>query len=178
MQKAVIRLYRAEPLPMAQPHDWPYPFRRLFARILSAHVECPRCAGLISFGNGLARTRANARDRNQPGSRSRFPFNRTIAILSCPRCGKRCQLGVIMWSIDRTRTRRPIDQIPNTRQLAELRQYAHGFYIPESKSSAQPTNRYVDAECTCSPLPWRAECPVHGSGGDVVIELNTPKKTG
>jgi len=151
--------------------EWRFPFRRLYARVIAGHLECPLCGKLLIFG-----VRSGpAKPQNVRLHKRKFPvFNPITSVAFCSTCGRSWQMGIIAWQLpERRPPARPIDQIPSVQQLAELRQYAHGFYAG-AKKALEPANRLIEGECTCAPLPWSASCPVHGSGGEP-IEPNPAK---
>ena len=94
-------------------------------------------------------------------------FDPVTALVTCPRCQKVMQIGMLVWDSAQPgyrRHRRPLDQRPTPRELAQLRAYASGFWLAGApRVVSDPVNRNIQAECCCAPLPWRQECPVHVS---------------
>lgn len=131
------------------------PFRRFFARIIACDVSCPKCAHLIIVGS--------SRTIRRPRRVANLPFDKLTSIVTCPSCGSRYQLGIIAWRMLRESDAAPIDHIPTPSELAALRQYAGGFMPKARKTRVAPANLILPP-CSCAPLPWSAECPVHGTG--------------
>lgn len=124
---------------------------RLYATLRPARVECPACGTLIAFGSAghLAPHRT--------------AYDPRTSRLKCPECGKVYYVGILLW--DAPLGGKPIpppDTIANRQQLLTLRAYAGGFWRPGARRSRDVVNAYVRAVCECPPLPWRAECPIHG----------------
>jgi hypothetical protein len=136
---------------MSPPRDWPYPFTRLYGQITAGRMTCPECSNLIVWGGGRKGSRAE--------------FNPLTSILTCRQCQRSFQVGLLLWSVRPGPRRRPRDHRPTLREQAQLLARAGGFWADEQekKRSDEPANRYIRGECCCDPLPWRAECPIHGS---------------
>ncbi len=136
----------------SNPLAWPFPFFRFFARLASAQLACPACGALLVFGNGLK------------GSGT---WDRTTSTIQCSQCQRKFQLGLLAWELNPRPPRggnpTPKDQRPTIREIAALRAQAGGFWVTNvKKNSEDPVNRFIAGECCCDPLPWRAECPIHG----------------
>lgn len=128
---------------------------RFFARILAAMLECPRCGWLDSFHwRRLSRLPTNLRSRRMedktPG------WDPTTASWRCGQCGLLVTLGVLAWPllpVGSRATSRPRDQVPNERELAQLRARGSGIWLPQAQ--AIPRHRAPDtnitAKCTCLP---------------------------
>ena len=144
------------------------PASRFYARIQVCDLECPAC-GRIIFIVGPDRPR---RTLKHSGSAQEV-YNPVTSRLACPWCHSRFFLGVICWPSDRgdPTPRRPEDQVPTARQLAEYRQLAQGFWPLAKKRAGQAFNLYINRECTCPKWPsgrrkiggWSPDCPVHGT---------------
>lgn len=100
---------------------------RYFARPIAFDCECPRCGRLILVGK---QRRDNA------------AYDRVTGILRCVGCQQQFLIGLVAWNIRAGRPirRRPHDQKPNERQLAELRQAGRGVWPKASKPYGSPLN--------------------------------------
>lgn len=106
---------------------------RFFARPISFDCECPQCGRLLIVG-----------DRR----RDNHDYDRVTGVLHCRRdsrgtvgCGRKFLIGIVAWNIGGgPSTRRPHDQRPNPRQMAELRQAARGVWPTKGKRRGEPVN--------------------------------------
>lgn len=129
------------------------PTGRFYAVCESGRMECPRCGRLLVWGVG-------------PRHPSAEYWQSVSSRITCPRCRKVYTLGVIAWPTSKgLPLGMPEDQQFSVRQLSELRQRAGGFYPHARYKRHMTVNRYIEDGCSCAPLPWRAECPVHGLVG-------------
>jgi hypothetical protein len=107
---------------------------RFFARPLSFDCECPYCGRLIMVGRFR-------RDNDM--------FDRMTSMVQCkpnrdrpgPGCGRKFLIGLIAWTVKpgRVGTRAP-DQMPNERQIAELRQEGAGVWPRLGRKRGQSLN--------------------------------------
>lgn len=65
----------------------------------------------------------------------------------------------------------PRDQVPNERQLGQLRAEAGGWWMPEQtrKKAHRPDDTNITARCSCAPGKENTSgqdpgCPIHGEG--------------
>lgn len=107
---------------------------RFFARPIAFDCECPQCGRLFMVGS-------NRRDNDD--------FNRVTSELHCrlnvrkgvPGCGRKFLIGIVAWGLTSSPFRkRPHDQKPNPRQLAELRQAAAGVWAKRLKGRGDAVN--------------------------------------
>lgn len=151
----------------------PLPASRFYAVPLAGRMECPQCSYLIIWGVGQQKSRTDQRYWNPVGS-----------VLTCPQCKKVYHLGLLAWPggsrVTTALEGTPSDQVPNLRQLAELRQRTGGWWVRGSgvtlgttiknrpdlvrkgRKASDPVNRYIPEGCTCGDLLWSASCQVHG----------------
>lgn len=125
------------------------PHIKLYASIVPARLECPWCATIIQFGTNMR----HGKDYDAPRSR-----------LFCANCRRSYYLGIVLWNAGKGRSGAgPPDVVRGPEHLAELRRYAGGFWTKQPYEKETTIHIYENAECICPPLPWRAECPIHGS---------------
>lgn len=134
---------------------------RFFARVTAAVLECPRCGTVLQFG----RTGSHGRE-NTKG------WDPTTARLKCHGCELTVLIGLLAWPVrvgGYTRRTAPMDQVPNERQLAQLRAEAGGYWMEEEYAQPRfkPEHTNVTARCFCAQddrgeLTIRPECPIHG----------------
>lgn len=139
-------------------HEMP-PSSRFYAIIESGRMECPKCGRILLWGTG--RTAPDQKD-----------WNPICSVIRCRQCETRYALGVVAWPVGNGprkidtegRLPAPVDQQMTLRQIAEVRQRTGGFWArsPRGGEPTSPVNVYIEAGCTCDPLPWREGCPVHG----------------
>src|SRR5438128_6423360 len=149
---------------MRLPHP-PPGATRFFAKPISAWVECPRCGKLLYFGSGWGSKHSNAEWDPRTGR------------LKCPSsggqgCGKVFLVGIILWPVAAgARQTTPRDQVPNERQLAQMRSWGGegaGWWMAEEQAKAafRPDDTNVTAGCTCREigggrLSFTPGCPLH-----------------
>ena len=128
---------------------------RFFARVHSATCECPRCGRVLSFGQSR---KLNA------------TWDKRTARLTCPSCGLVSLVALLLWPVGGGQRTIPRDQVPNERQLAEMRAQASGWWLAEIKRGRRPDDSNITAGCSCrygtegqreSEDP---QCPLHGRG--------------
>ena len=144
----------------------PYPpsnATRFFARVHSAIFECPRCGIVYRFSP----------------KHSGGVWDRQTCTFTCYRCHLTCIIGMICWPVKRGRPGAkagdaggptiPKDQVPNERQLAQLRARAGGWWMPPEmkKKRRRPDDTNITAACTCKPGTECTDagdpnCPIHG----------------
>lgn len=131
------------------------PYRRL--------LECPACGKLL-------RLERSPKGTKQP------TFDPRTSRLRCTECGKVFVIGLVAWPVrqgsGQTATK-PRDQVPNERQLGELRAGGLGCWLgsDQPKPARRPDNTNITASCTCrygtAGTPAQdPNCPMHG--GDEV----------
>jgi hypothetical protein len=141
-----------------------FPYTPVYATLSPLRVACPGCGRLILCG---------------PRDPHRNAFNPRTQRLACPHvgppaCGKVWYLGILIWSSGSKAggthllRRVPLDTKPTPRQIMEMRNYSGGFWPVELRKRVEggprtsgPVNRLIEDACTCAPLPWREDCPVH-----------------
>lgn len=114
---------------------------RFFARVRAAILECPRCGTVLQFGQGKPTTVA--------GTGHRCAWDKRTARLRCSDCGLVLMIGLLAWPVRKGGGKvasLPRDQVPNERQLAQLRAEASGFWLPEEQ--AQRRARAEDTNIT------------------------------
>jgi len=144
---------------MRVPH--PPEATRFFARVRQAILECPRCGTVI---------------RIQPkryAQRRAVMWDASSSRLTCHHCGKTYVVGLIAWPVQQgggavgnpEGASRPRDQVPNERQLSEMRAEGAGWWMPdtEKKRRVRPDDTNVTASCTCGAVA-DPHCPIHREG--------------
>lgn len=137
----------------------PLPASRFYAVPEAGRMECPTCSRLIFWGK-------------QKDSAKHW--NPVASTLRCYGCQTVYVIGIIAWPATKNAGRRwggkqPTDQRGTLRQLAEARQRAGGYWAKQArKKHDDPANVLVPGECSCAPLPWHPDCPVHGGMGDTL----------
>lgn len=144
------------------PHP-PDEAQRFFARVLGAVFECPKCGYLYKFGPGQADRTHNAR------------YDPRTSRFQCDKCGLTLMFGLLAWPVEKGDPRPPTlprDQVPTPRQVAELRQAEHGWWMvkPKRRHRAEDTNQTAACLCVGSGgaggVVWNPDCPLHrGEGG-------------
>lgn len=119
---------------------------RFFARVTGAVFECPRCGKLYRFGQKV------------PGADDNARFDKRTSRFQCTECGRQFIFGLLCWPVgpdNRTPTM-PRDQVPNERQLAQMRaEGSVGYWMHEKK----PRYRADDTNLTKAGLAEEAERP-------------------
>ena len=148
---------------MRLPHP-PPSATRFFARPLSGWLECPKCGKLLYFQSSQGgRQRTNA------------SWDARTSRLACPECGLVLVIGLIAWPVKHgARRTAPRDQVPNERQLAQLRSMGGegaGWWMPreQAKGAFRPEDTNITAACTCragteNTTAQDVNCPIHGEG--------------
>lgn len=98
---------------------------RFFARLLSCDLECPHCGAVYQI-----RARRNGQRRDTP-----IVYDWTTGRLTCGACMKVYVLGLVAWPVapaPKVATGTPRDQVPNLRQLSELRKDGGGWWLPQA----------------------------------------------
>lgn len=136
-------------------HAPPPASSRFYAAIDAGRMECPRCGRILVWGVG----------NGHPDAQYWNPVRST---LECSKCSTTYQLGVLAWPSIFKVGGQPEDQQLSVRRSAETRQRAGGFWVKRrTPAQGSRVNRYVPEGCCCDPLPWKAECPVHGNVGRI-----------
>lgn len=142
---------------------------RFYALVTSGRMECPQCGQMIEWGQARKPSPA---------------WNPIASVITCQRCGRQYVLGLLAWPTNyledaskrrykKAWRRRPRDHQGTLAQMRKVRQLAGGLIMPPASSDEQGyANWYTGEGCTCPPLPWRRECPVHGELGEHGVELN------
>ncbi len=115
---------------------------RFFARLSAASLECPRCGTVHTIG---------------PGGHHQKAYNKRTARFTCTDCSKVFILGILAWPVPLGGTRGqkgatlPRDQVPNERQLAELRGMFGGVWLPDGLRPKRwrPDDSNMTAGCSC-----------------------------
>lgn len=130
---------------------------RFFARVTGAHLECPHCGTVHSFGNGRSK-------RGNPGT-----WDPRLCRFTCHHCQRSVVIGLCAWSLrtGKIQRARPADQIPDPRQAAELRRLVGGFWLSEDDSEDPETSgrrgdRYTLPTNLKEPCTHGPGCPLHG----------------
>lgn len=133
---------------------------RFFARVISAVLECPKCGTVAALGRGIS------------GLTPTQGWDPTTARWKCHGCSKTYLIGLIAWPVRMggwTTGTKPMDQVPNERQLAQMRGEAGGYWMEEEYAQPRhkPEHTNVTARCTCpqddrGEITVSAECAIHG----------------
>ena len=121
---------------------------RCYGRALRGQLECPQCTNLLSWPG--------------PG------WNSVMGTMQCKRCGRVWIIGLLVW--ESVQTGRPDRPPPNDhyslRSAAASR--AGAMWMRQMLPRRGALVNKLVTSCTCAPLPWRLDCPVHGGqvGGD------------
>src|SRR5258708_5061761 len=141
---------------------------RLLGRSPGARWECPRCGYLDHFKPAGGKVPAAAPPRLLRG-RSARGWNPGTSRWKCPSCELVVVLGLLAWPIKSgsTRATLPLDQVPNYRQLAQLRAQGGGLWMRHSPQQYRATGSNICAGCTCEPgcaytNQRDKACPLHG----------------
>lgn len=130
---------------------------RFFARPHALTMECPKC-GVLLYLSDHAR-----RGKPTPG------WDPRTSRLRCTGCAKVYVIGILAWPVQkgtgRIQLTIPRDQVPDERQLAELRAMGGGIWAPQDQ--AKPRKRADDTNvtqirCRCGEEP-KVHCRLHGS---------------
>jgi len=114
---------------------------RFFARIERATLECPRCGYVYQISSRVP-------SATWDPMTARFTCtNRT----SGSSCGKTYILGVVAWPIipaPKVASATPRDQVPNERQLVQLRKEGGGWWLADEAriSTARPDDTNLTTE--------------------------------
>ncbi len=143
---------------------------RFYARVLACQFECPRCGHLIQIGR---QGRNRGLDQAQSSQTAGGDWDATTARVKCRVCRLTLLLGLLAWPVRAggwTSVTKPMDQVPNERQLAELRGEAGGFWMPEEMAQPRfkPEHTNITAKCCCAQddrgeLTISPACLIHGS---------------
>ncbi len=96
---------------------------RFFARVERATLECPRCGTVYRFSDRI------------PSA----VFNPTTARFTCNHtgCKRTYVLGLVAWPVTATpgvASAPPEDQVPDERELAQLRREGGGWWLPDASA--------------------------------------------
>lgn len=101
--------------------------QRFFARLHSFDLECPRCGDVYVIR--LAKKKTSQPSPHWDPWTARFTCTNSA-------CGKTYLLGILAWPIvsaPRVASSPPADQVPNERQLAQLRKEGGGWWMPDAE---------------------------------------------
>ena len=109
--------------------------QRFFARLASFDLECPACGDVYQIRLGSARKHSTSkrdRERQHPN------WDPWTARFTCTNkeCHRTYVLGLLAWPIiraNRVASSPPADQVPNIRQLAQMRKEGGGWWLPEEE---------------------------------------------
>lgn len=127
---------------------------RFYARVRAAQLECPRCGNLLAFNTNEIRG---------------CTWNPRTNRLNCNPCGLTVQLGILAWPVLEGGAAHhptpPRDQVPNERQLAQLRGWG-GTWMPDSQrvKAKRAPHSNITAKCTCRDRLSGVKCPLHPEG--------------
>lgn len=152
------------------PHP-PADATRFFGRVTAATMECPRCGTVLHLADGGRQAIRRARRHHRSPAAG---WNPLTSRLECPACELVMLIGLLAWPVGRGGTHGaqtvPRDQVPNERQLSQLRQEAGGWWMPQEtrKPRYRPDDSNITAACICRPgaentTAQDPECPIHGS---------------
>lgn len=107
--------------------------QRFFARLVSFDLECPHCGDVYTVRIGASRKRGK-RDPNWDPWTARF-------LCTNKECHRSYVLGILAWPIisaPHVASTPPADQVPNPRQLAQLRKDGGGWWLEEGEGQRYP----------------------------------------
>lgn len=109
---------------------------RFFARLTSFDLECPHCGDVYSVRTGSSRQKKGSRKFDTAWDPTTGRFR-----CSNKECGKQYILGILAWPIvaaPHVASATPEDQVPNPRQLAQMRKEGGGWWLPDSEGQRYP----------------------------------------
>ena len=120
-----------------------------YAVVSAGRVACPHCGTVYPFGK-------------DKWGRDRY-FDRFTSRIKCPSCAHVYVVGLLLWRpAPGGFNGLPPDQETSIAVAAAIRQEQVGYVATRLAKRDDPVNRFLNHECCCPPLPWRAECRVHG----------------
>lgn len=150
------------------------PSDRFFARLEGAMLECPRCGTLDYFSQRGAAGKSAEDLRIKRLARykrlSKPSWNPSTGRWKCPSCHLTCILGILAWpTTTAPHQTRPRDQVPNQRQLLQLRNEGGGRWMREALTGYRAKGSNLTAGCRCAPGCAYTDqreptCPIHGEG--------------
>lgn len=128
---------------------------RFFARVEGARLECPRCGYLDRFRTtGPAKGKVGDPHARLRKRRTASGWNPLTGRWQCPSCRLTVVLGLLAWPVapgGQAANTLPRDQVPDTRQLAQLRAQGGGLWMRDSLKRFRATGSNIAAGCTCRP---------------------------
>jgi hypothetical protein len=113
---------------------------RFFARLLSFDLECPHCGDVYQIRSGMAR-KAGGRKFKHPSHDPNWDTWTARFLCTNKACGKTYVLGILAWPIIPTphvASTPPADQVPDPRQLAQMRKEGGGWWLPDREAQRYP----------------------------------------
>lgn len=147
---------------------------RFFGRVLSARLECPRCGYLDQFAPRERTKGQVGNPQRRRKGRTALGWNPVTGRWQCPSCRMTFVLGLLAWPVAPGGPAGPEtlarDQVPNYRQLAQLRAQGGGLWLREGLKRYRATGANIAAGCTCKPgchytNQADPECPLLGEEG-------------
>lgn len=143
-------------------------------------MECPRCGHVLRFSSQTRSYRVLNPVRKRPPRERKAArlckWNPHTSRLRCGECDLILIIGLVAWPVQPGgAVTLPRDQVPNERQLGQLRAEAGGWWMPERLRTkpyrASHTN--ITAACTCRAGTENTGagdpgCLIHGAGGGYV----------
>lgn len=124
-----------------------------FARIECARLECPRCGYIDQFKGHMVKGKVgNPRRRLQERAKELGGWDPLTSRWTCPSCRLRFVLGILAWPIGKgsATPTLPRDQVPEVRQLAEIRAQAEGLWMQTPIDPWRPDGTNICPGCTCA----------------------------
>lgn len=110
--------------------------QRFFARLASFDLECPHCGDVYQIRYGQAK-KLSGKGRYRA---TRHPnWDPWTARFTCTNkdCGRSYVLGILAWPVKsgahHVASAPPADQVPNARQLAQMRKEGGGWWMEEGE---------------------------------------------
>lgn len=108
----------------------------------------------------------------QPGLKVTATWDPTTSRVKCRSCGKSYLIGLIAWPVRAggwSQGTKPMDQVPNERQLAQMRAEAGGYWMDDELAQPRykPEHTNITVKCTCpqddrGEITVSPECGIHG----------------
>ncbi len=153
---------------------------RFFARVLGARLECPRCGYIDQFETKGSQAPKGVKAR---GKGPKSGWDPMTSRWRCPSCGMVFTLGLLAWPVEpgSAPATLPKDQVPDWRQLAQLRAQAEGqgLWMREAVRRWRPDASNVTQGCSCVPAELARDpaCVVHGDPPEGAADPLSPPKT-
>lgn len=138
-------------------------------------LECPRCGRLTHFTRSTPHPRRAARLSSAP---SQPGYDPETGRWTCQSCRLVCVLGLLAWPVKAGShsVTRPRDQVPNERQLAQMRAETQGLWMAAKLARRRADDSNITAECSCREgtaytTAGDPHCPIHGGEEGPVPEV-------